>query len=780
MTIAIAPGGPGSRPTWTSSAKDMVTTALGTSRVWVTLGYGILNEVYWPATGLPQIRDLGFIVARPSEWFEVKRVNRYHVSMPDDWVPLPQVAHEGDGYRLLIEVLPDPSRDVVLILYRLTGDNMNLYALLAPHLSNGGEHNNARAAEDLTAWKDETALCLLSDSGFSRSSAGYVGASDGWQDFSRNGRMTWEYGEAIDGNVALLGELPATQGTLAIGFSDTIVGARTKARSSLSEGCDSIRQRFIAGWRQWGKTLDIPDSPADIQREANLSAVVLKVHQDRAYPGSIVASLSVPWGNSTDSIGGYHLVWPRDCVEAGLALLGVGQIDDARSMLSYLIAIQNQDGSWNQNCFPDGRPFWVGIQLDEVGFPIILAAKLAEQDALRGLGGVGAMIRRAVCYLVHNGPISPQDRWEENSGISPFTLAIEIVALIGAAEFLSADERDYVISLADYWNERIEDWTYVSGGPFASQYGVDGYYVRIGPAAVQGGLCGRVNVANRWGHSMPAVALIGMEYLHLARLGLRSPDDRRIQNTSKIADALLQVETPLGIAYRRYNEDGYGEHADGSPYDGNGIGRAWPLLTGERGHFELQLGRDPLPYLEMMTRMTGPTGLIPEQVWDGPPLRERGLEPGKPTGGVMPLVWAHAEFLKLLRARREKRPIELLNSLEEHLRRKTATVGTWHWRTDTPFDALPANRDLLVEMESPFVLHMGFDGWKAVEDRSSAALPFGRHGVRLGKDELAGNRVLDLTRYFSRDSKWEGNDYHIWIAPEQERPDIRGRPPAQH
>src|SRR6516165_7536257 len=154
MTIAIAPGGPGSRPTWTSSAKDMVTTALGTSRVWVTLGYGILNEVYWPATGLPQIRDLGFIVARPSEWFEVKRVNRYHVSMPDDWVPLPQIAHEGDGYRLLIEVLPDPSRDVVLILYRLTGDNMNLYALLAPHLSNGGEHNNARAANDLTAWKD--------------------------------------------------------------------------------------------------------------------------------------------------------------------------------------------------------------------------------------------------------------------------------------------------------------------------------------------------------------------------------------------------------------------------------------------------------------------------------------------------------------------------------------------------------------------------------------------------------------------------------------------------
>src|SRR5262249_12962866 len=192
----------------------------------------------------------------------------------------------------------------------------------------------------------------------------------------------------------------------------------------------------------------------------------------------------------------------------------------------YLIAIQNQDGSWNQNCFPDGRPFWVGIQLDEVGFPIILAAKLAEQDALRGLGGVEAMIRRAVSYLVHNGPISPQDRWEENSGISPFTLAIEIVALIAAAEFLSADERDYVISLADDWKERLEAWSSGSAGPIAYQYSVAVKYVLNGSAAVQGGLCGRVNVANRWGHSMPAITLIVMEYLHLARRGLPSPDDR--------------------------------------------------------------------------------------------------------------------------------------------------------------------------------------------------------------------------------------------------------------
>src|SRR5262249_11041603 len=177
MAVVIAPGGPGSRPTWTSSAKDIVTTALGTSRVWVTLGYGILNEVYWPATGLPQIRDLGFIVAGPSRWVEGKSGKRYPISLPDDWGPLPHVTHPSDCYSLGIEKGALPRPHVVLVSYRLPGDDVTLYALLAPHLSNSGEHNNARAAGDLTAWKEPAALCLLSDCGFSRSSAGYVGAS---------------------------------------------------------------------------------------------------------------------------------------------------------------------------------------------------------------------------------------------------------------------------------------------------------------------------------------------------------------------------------------------------------------------------------------------------------------------------------------------------------------------------------------------------------------------------------------------------------------------------
>jgi glucoamylase len=286
VNVNRAPGAPGIRPSWTSSAKDMVTTATGTSRVWITLGHGIINEVYWPVTGMPQIRDLGFIVTGPSGWTEVKRSNNYRISLLEPFVPLPNIVHAGEGYRLVLEVVPDPRHDVVLISFRLTGVGARLYTLLAPHLNNGGEHNNAQAGDDLTAWQDDCALCLTSSTGFSRSSAGFVGTSDGWQDFAQNGKMTWTYAEAADGNVALLGEVAENHGTLALGLAETIVGARTKARSSLSEGFPAIRKQFVAGWQQWGKSLTIPDAPDDILREAYLSAAVCTENPIRLPPSS--------------------------------------------------------------------------------------------------------------------------------------------------------------------------------------------------------------------------------------------------------------------------------------------------------------------------------------------------------------------------------------------------------------------------------------------------------------------------------------------------------------
>jgi glucoamylase len=726
--------------------------------LWATVGHGIVNEVYWPATGQPQLRDFGFIVAGADFWAEVKRVNNYRLTTPEPFIPLAKVVHENERYRLTLEVLPDPMRDVLLISYLLEGDGLKLFPLLAPHLGTSGWNNTAWVAEGLFAQSDGRNLCLLSDAGFARASAGYVGHSDGWQDFARHGAMTYTFARAEDGNVALMAQTAATEGVLALGFAQTPEGARTLAASSLSEGYRTIRERFVAGWTEWGHRLELPAPTPDLGREACLSATVLRVHEDRTYPGALVASLSIPWGNTHNDPGGYHLVWPRDAVEAAFGLLACGQKEDARRVLAYLAATQGADGAWFQNFFPDGRPFWTGVQLDEAAFPILLAAKLREiglpetAEAIR-------MVRQASAFVAQNGPVSPQDRWEENPGASPFTLAVEVASLVCAAPYLDSTESAYALELADYWNERIEDWTYVQDTEMSRRYGVDGYYVRIGPSAGAGGLRGYVEVRNRGGDVVPAEALVGLEFIYLARLGLRSPDDPRMVNSLKVADALLKTDTPCGPVYHRYNGDGYGEHEDGSAYDGTGVGRGWPLLVGERGHLALLRGEDPLSYLEAMACMTGRCGLLPEQVWDTDAIPRLGLTPGKPTGSVMPLVWAHAEFLKLAVARDQGLPIELMQDVWKRYAGKRPAAATWYWRSEAPFDRLPTDRSLVVEDSKPFLMHFGKDGWEDVEDRESKPLGLGMHGLRLERSELAAWSRLDFTRIY--ENRWESEDHTI-------------------
>ena len=760
MTARVAFGAPGMAPTWTSSAKDMVTTALGSSRLWATLGYGILNEVYWPSTSDPQIRDLGFILARDGKWIELKRVQRYSVTRSEPFIPLPRVEHVGDGYRFAFEVVPDPHRDVLLISYRLEGD-YDIYVLLAPHLCGTGLHNTAWVDRGLLAKNGDRALALVATAPFARSSAGFVGVSDGWQDFNRHGCMTDEFDLAEDGNVALIGELSASTGVLALGLNNTPEGARTLAMMSLTQGFEEARADFEVGWRAWSATLRLPSPTPELAEEAAKSAMVLKVHEDRTFPGAIVASLSIPWGNSSDSNGGYHLVWTRDAVEAAFALLAIEERADAARVAAYLAATQLPDGHWHQNFFPDGRPFWEGVQLDEAAFPILLAAKLREEHIALSVN-IHTMVRRAARYVARMGPMSPQDRWEENPGANPFTLAVEIAALVAAADFVAPGDREYALSLADCWNERIEDWCYVEHTELAARLGVEGYYVRVAPPD-QHGQPARVELRNRGAETIATADLVGLEFIYLARVGLRRASDPRILASMLVIDTLLRVDTPAGPLYHRYNNDGYGEHADGRPFDGSGIGRAWPLLSGERGHLAVVAGEDALPYLNTMLFTAGPCGLLPEQAWDTDAIPARFLFPGRPSGSAMPLVWAHAEFLKLLVARESGRPLELLRVVENRYR-DAREASTWHWRRDTPFARLPPTRDLLIEDTRPFVLHCGFDGWQRSFDRASEPLGFEMQGVRLPAGDLAPAATLNFTRRFA--DAWEGVDYEIRIAKE--------------
>ena len=197
---------------------------------------------------------------------------------------------------------------------------------------------------------------------------------------------------------------------------------------------DALRDEFLQDWNDWGSQLQLPRPDAALGDAGLLSAAVLKIHEDRAYPGAVVASLSVPWGNSTDTLGGYHLVWPRDATLTAFALLAANQLhrcaphpgapDWRRS---------SRDGRWPQNYFPSGEPFWIGVQLDEAAFPVLLAAKLRETRRGRAAGHQETWCARRSDSSRAPGPSSPQDRWEENPGVSPFTLAAAISALVAAA-----------------------------------------------------------------------------------------------------------------------------------------------------------------------------------------------------------------------------------------------------------------------------------------------------------------------------------------------------------
>ena len=360
--------------------------------------------------------------------------------------------------------------------------------------------------------------------------------------------------------------------------------------------------------------------------------MVLRTHADHTVSGAYVAGLAIPWGNYTNDPGGYHMVWCRDGGETALALAAAGHTDDAATALGYLAGRQRQDGSWPRCFFVSRVPAafdpQAAVQLDEVAFPLLLAGKLDELGVPMPEGADNA-ITSAAGYLARNGPVSSQDvdRWEENAGASPFTIGLEIVAMLVAATRLTGPDRTLALALADNWNERLEEFTFVSGDEIDQAFGTDGHYVRIG---LSGG--GRVDLRNQPQDTQPvdAAALVGLEFGYLPRLGLRDPADKRVTDTLAIVEAMLGADTPSGRAYHRYDVDGYGEWLDGSgwPVRKFGIGRPWPLLAGERGHLDVLAGGDARTQLQAMLAMRGRGGLLPEQIWDANPLPWQNLSAG--------------------------------------------------------------------------------------------------------------------------------------------------------
>lgn len=778
-TTPIAPGAPGLAPTWCSSDKDLVGTAMGPARLWFTLGHGIVNEVYHPRIDIPQIRDLGFIVADGAGfWVEVKRLDDRAVSTPDPGIPLPSVRHRHPRFTLSLRVCPDPDRDVLRLAVELEGDpGLRPYVLLAPHLGGTGLGNRAwvdahRGRRVLWAEQGPFGLALLAVDDayrdvFGDGSAGYVGVSDGWRDFASHGRMTWRYPEAGPGNVALLGALPR-RAQLALGLSTSREAAATLALASLAEPFEALYEGQARAWREWHAARETrcppPDLPAELADQLRLSAQVLKSHDDKTFTGAMVASLSVPWGNHGEERGGYHLVWPRDLAECAQALLALGSVAEARAVLTYLIATQHPDGHWHQNQWLGGKPYWTGLQLDESAFPVLLAASLAEAGVLAGTP-VTDMVRRALGFLIREGPASPQDRWEEDAGVNPFTVAVAIAALVAGAECLPEGERALPLTVADFWNARLEDWCVARDTPLGAAHGVPAYYVRQAPTDVLAspGALHRALPIKNLDHdpNLPAAEQIGLEFLQLVRLGLRAADDALIRDSVKLADALLASDTPSGRVWHRYSNDGYGEDDTGDAFDGTGHGRGWPLLVGERGHYALAAGEDVLPYLRAMNAMAGAGGLIPEQVWDSAPLPERGLYPGRPSGSAMPLAWAHAEFVMLSVSRAQGHSSDRPQAVWRRYAGRRPDPDVWVWTPGAAIASLAAGKDLLLVLPRPALLHYGFDGWRAVAEQGSEDMGLGLHAARIAAGRLAGHARLDFTWRWLDNGDWLGRDEQL-------------------
>jgi glucoamylase len=774
-----APGAPGIHPTWTSSDKDLVGCSLGAGRLWFTTGFGIVNEVYSPRIDLPQIRDLGFIVADGQGfWVEVKRLQSYRTILPQPGVPALEIVHTHPRFELRLRIAPDPQREVLLIEVSLLGDAaLRPYALLAPHLGGTGHDNLAEAGwhrgrRMLWAQQGPFALALAAvdrsqGDAWEAASAGYVGASDGWQDFDRHGRLTWQFDTAGPGNVALIGALPRSA-TLALGIAASRESAATLAVAALCQPFDAAWTTHIGAWQAWHQQVQQPAGlPPALAEQLATSAMVLRVHQDKTFVGAMVASLSVPWGNSNDNIGGYHLVWPRDLVESAGGLLALGAVPEARDILRYLVATQLAAGNWSQNQWLGGAPFWQGCQLDEAAFPVLLAAALAERGALDGIE-VATMIRRALAFIASSGPSSEQDRWEEDAGINAFTVATCIAALVCGAPWLAEPERTWALRIADDWNSRIEAWTAVYDTALARAHGVAGYYVRIAPPVDTTGVphLERVLAIKNQVQDpgLPAEDQVATDFLHLVRVGLRAADDPLVLATLKVADALLRVETPAGPAWHRYVGDGYGEHDDGSPFDGAGRGRAWPLLGGERGHYELAAGRDPLPYLQAMAAMVGRCGMIPEQVWDEAFSPRPSLALGKPSGSAMPLVWAHAEFVKLAASRALGRPFDRPEAVWRRYGGQRPAPAEALWSPRAPIAQVRAGQALWLCLPRPARVHHGVDGWQQVADSDTAENGLGQYVVALPTSGLAAGTRIDFSLFWLDSNGWEGRDHRIDIC----------------
>ncbi|HKY05422.1 MAG TPA: glycoside hydrolase family 15 protein, partial [Blastocatellia bacterium] len=537
---SVAPGGPGAKPLWTNGNKQGVGTSNTLeSKVWFTLGEGVLQETYYPTVDKANTRSLEFIVTDNRTFAEIESRDTTHEIevVARDSLAFRQINTSKSGrYRLTKTYITDPARDTVLInvsFRPLAGERLRLYVLYDPAINNSGLHDTGYTEGGaLVAADSRLASALVSSTGFTRTSSGYLGATDGWVDLKDDFKLEHTYRRAVSGNVVQTAELPgsAQSFTLALGFGAEGALARAAAQMSLKQGFARTLDLYNTGWRDYLATLKTVE--AKYRDQYLMAAMMLKAHEDKTYRGAGVASLTVPWGDSTDAsepnVGGYHNVWSRDLYQVATAFYAMGDKEAADRALDYLFKVQQKpDGSFPQNSWLDGRPFWNSVQMDEVAYPLILAYELGRTDA----ESFEKHVKPAANYLIKHGPATLQERWEEESGYSPSTIAAEIAGLVCAAEIASKnrDEASAVLwrAAADEWARKVDSWTVTTSGPHGGRY-----FLRVSQRGEPDS--GQPLEINNGGGSFDEREIVDAGFLELVRLGIRPADDPLIKRSLEV------------------------------------------------------------------------------------------------------------------------------------------------------------------------------------------------------------------------------------------------------
>jgi glucoamylase len=640
-----------------------------------------MSEVYFPDLGTPAIRDLELVVDDGTHVERESTDANGRVQVLDDGrsPTFRQTTTSKSGtWRAVKTYVTDPARRTVLVAVTVTaleGRRLKAWVLVDPQLSNDGRDDRADTRHGtLTAYDAHAASALAASPAFTKLSSGYRGRSDGWQDLKRDGDLDHAYyASARKGNVAQVGQTTLTgrgahrHMTLALGLGETTAVAVGGAKASLKRGFASAAAQYAEGWHRYLDAL--PKPPPAVAADPRLyfmSLIVLAASEDKAHPGASVASPSMPWAWNDLSIekpktGAYHLVWPRDLYQVATAQLAAGDAGAAGRLLDFVLAHQKRDGTVAQNLAVDGEEHWKKLQMDQVALPIVLAWQLKRTDA-----ATWARVRRAAEAILKKGPKTEQERWENQAGWSPATIAAQIAGLVCAADLARkqgqvGDATRYEAA-ADAWARDVQSWTATSTGPYSPKP----YYLRITKdrAPDQG-------TTYKIGDSGPSKAdqraVVDPSFLELVRLGVKRADDPVIANTVSVVDQKLGVPTPEGTLWRRFSFDGYGEANDGSPW---GIGeddtfvtrgRAWPIFAGERGEYALARG-DAAGAAAGLKAMAGTANdglMLPEQAWDGrKPTGTQGRKLGEGTQSATPLAWTHAQYVRLAWSLAAGTPVE--------------------------------------------------------------------------------------------------------------------------